>query len=95
MKLKNIKVVKNGRNRFEKFVVTKDISPYGWQVLETAANIFYEHSATPNMLQVEKFIRHCNFKQYKELVLDQSTLLHFSTGFTNVKTVRNILKVGS
>ena len=94
MKLKNIKVVKNGRNRFEKFVVTKDISPYGWQVLETAANIFYEHSATPNMLQVEKFIRHCNFKQYKELVLDQSTLLHFSTGFTNVKTVRNILSSG-
>lgn len=94
MDIKNIKIIKNGKRTVEKFVVTKPLTTYGWDVVETATGLFYEYQKMPSMLAVEKFVRNCNFDRYKELVLEPSMLIHFSTGLTNVKTVKSILSDG-
>ncbi len=94
METKVISFVKNGKRMEEKVVVTKPLSLYGWAVVESAAEVFYEHNRLPTVFQVQQFARNCNVTNNKEFVLEPNMLLHFSTGLTNFKTVTDILKNG-
>lgn len=94
METKVISFVKNGKRIEEKVVVTKPLSLYGWAVVESAAEVFYEHNRLPTAFQVQKFARNCSVTGEKEFVLEPNMLLHFSTGLTNFKTVTDILKNG-
>ena len=94
METKVISFVKNGKRIEEKVVVTKPLSLYGWAVVESAAEVFYEHNRLPTAFQVQKFARNCSVTGESEFVLEPNMLLHFSTGLTNVKTVTDILKNG-
>ena len=94
METRVISFVKNGKRVEEKVVITKPLSFYGWNVVEAAAEVFYEHHRFPTVFQVQQFARNCNLTEDKEFVLEPNMLLHFSTGLTNFKTVTDILKNG-
>lgn len=95
--IKNTKVLNfniDGEERKEELVISKSLTGYGWNFLEYALENFYMHQNKPSIEKVNRFLIGKEFLVDGELVLDKNTLLHFSTGFTNVDTVCDILNNG-
>lgn len=91
---KVLKYFKNGREYSEEILDILPLTGYGWSIVELAMQSFYNCNSVPNKFKVEKYLRSRQFRLNGELILDNTDLLHFSTGFTNVDTVKDILQGG-
>ena len=82
------------RGRSEKLVVTKQLSNYGWDMLRYAISSFYDYGNTPSVRDVNRFVAYNEYLPNRELMLAPNTLIHFSTGYTSLSTVKDILNNG-
>ena len=85
---------KNGKQYREEILDILPLTTYGWSIVEIAMQAFYDAKTEPNRLDVAKYLVSRQFRVNGELILDNTNLLHFSSGYTSVETVKDILKGG-
>ena len=76
----------------ENVQVSKPLTSYGVDFLTFAAKTFYEQSSKASKISDYLFFN--NIKKSKIFILDSNVRLHFSTGYTSMNTVKNILQEG-
>lgn len=92
--MKDIKInyKNNGIVVTEKLRQTKQLTSYGQDLLSFSAKLFYMNSEKGERIRDYLFLN--QIKNAKRLILSPDVLLHFSTGYTSVESVKNILKNG-
>lgn len=83
-----------GDTKVETLMETLPLPNWAWERLRYSIESFYASGTTPSQKRMDRFMRNTEVSLDGELILKPNILLHFSTGYTSVDTVCDILKNG-
>lgn len=85
---------RDGTEKSETLMVSMPLPEWAWQRLSYAMESFYKGEKAPSHKAIERFMRNNEFSLSDELMLNPNILLHFSSGYTSIDTVCDILNNG-
>ena len=84
----------NGKKKVETLWESLPLPPWAGERLKYSVESFYASGNAPSQERINRFLKNNGVSVNNELVLNPNVLLHFSSGYTSINTVCDILQNG-